>query len=76
MIKELSIKNYKCFPELNLQLKKLNILAGANAAGKSSVIQAFLLSYFSHFKCFSLDLPRKRFIDQLYFSRFFKRFMI
>lgn len=47
MIKELSIKNYKCFPELNLQLKKLNILAGANAAGKSSVIQAFLLSYAS-----------------------------
>ena len=44
MIKKFQIKNYKCFPELSLELKGMNILAGANAAGKSSVIQAFLLA--------------------------------
>ena len=44
MIKKFQIKNYKCFPELSLELKGMNILAGANAAGKSSVIQALLLA--------------------------------
>lgn len=45
MIKSFQIENYKCFPELSIALKKMNILAGANAAGKSSVLQALLLAY-------------------------------
>ncbi|MGO4945948.1 DUF3696 domain-containing protein [Blautia sp. Sow4_E7] len=45
MIKKFLIRNYKCFPELGISFKRMNILAGANAAGKSSVIQALLLAY-------------------------------
>lgn len=44
MLNEIGIRNYKCFPELNLKLSQMNVLSGANAAGKSSVIQALLLT--------------------------------
>ncbi len=40
---ELSILNYKCFESQVIQLGDLTILAGANAAGKSSTIQSLLL---------------------------------
>ena len=45
MIKNIILKNFKCFPEMSLELEKLTVLAGANAAGKSSIIQALLLVF-------------------------------
>ena len=44
MIKSIEIKNFKCFDNLRLPLSKLTILAGANAAGKSTVMKALLLA--------------------------------
>ena len=44
MIKSVEIKNFKCFDNLRLPLSKLTILAGANASGKSTVMQALLLA--------------------------------
>lgn len=38
-----SVKNFKCFKEKTFTLRKLNILAGSNGAGKSSLIQSLLL---------------------------------
>lgn len=43
MFGELKINNFKCFPKEKIDFKKLTIFAGANASGKSSVIQALLL---------------------------------
>lgn len=43
MIKELKIRNFKCCLESQVPMNKLTILAGANAVGKSSVIQSLLL---------------------------------
>lgn len=43
MINNLSIKNFKCFEDLNIELSCLNVFAGINSMGKSSVIQAILL---------------------------------
>lgn len=43
MIRELKIKNIKCFNELNIELEALNVLAGINSMGKSTVIQSLLL---------------------------------
>lgn len=43
MIEELRLINFKCFKDKVLSFKDLTILAGANAAGKSSVVQALLL---------------------------------
>ena len=44
MIKKIKLENFKCFPELELPLSELTILAGANAVGKSSIVQAILLA--------------------------------
>ncbi len=40
---KLNIKGFKCFVEHNFELNKITLLTGANASGKSSVIQALLL---------------------------------
>ena len=43
MIDQLRLTNFKCFSEDKINFRNLTILSGANAAGKSSVIQALLL---------------------------------
>lgn len=45
MISKIKMLNYKCFSNSKMDFSKLTILAGANAAGKSSIIQALLLAY-------------------------------
>ena len=42
MLTSLKLRNFKCFDEAKIDFSNLTILAGGNAAGKSSVIQAFL----------------------------------
>lgn len=43
MIRNLRIRNFKCFEAEEIRLGPLTVLAGANATGKSSVFQALLL---------------------------------
>lgn len=43
MIRELAVKNFKCFESLKLELKPLNILMGLNGMGKSTILQSLLL---------------------------------
>ena len=43
MIKQLQLKNFKCFDHNIVHFGGLNLLAGLNGTGKSSVIQALLL---------------------------------
>lgn len=43
MLKNLKINNFKCFDSLSIELSNLNVFAGINSMGKSSVIQAILL---------------------------------
>lgn len=40
-IKEITVKNFKSFSHLSLQLSSLNVLIGANAAGKSNLLELF-----------------------------------
>ena len=42
-IKELEIDNFKCFSKIRFEFGNLNLLAGSNGCGKSSVIQALLM---------------------------------
>lgn len=42
MIKAISLSNFKCFRTLSLELGALNVFAGMNGAGKSTVIQSLL----------------------------------
>jgi predicted ATPase len=44
MISALSIRNFKCFESLDLQLRPLTVLTGINGSGKSTVLQALLLA--------------------------------
>lgn len=43
MLKKITIKNIKCFEILELELESLNVLAGINSMGKSTIIQTLLL---------------------------------
>ena len=43
MISGLELKNFKCFENMQIDLKNVNVFAGVNGVGKSTVIQALLL---------------------------------
>ena len=42
MIREIELRAFKCFQKRQLPLRPLTLLTGLNAAGKSTVLQAFL----------------------------------
>lgn len=43
MIRQLELRHFKCFERLELPLRSLTVLSGANAAGKSTVVQPLVL---------------------------------
>lgn len=43
MLKQIDLKYFKCFGDIKLPLSNLTLLSGANASGKSSVLQALIL---------------------------------
>lgn len=43
MLNKLKVENFKCFDSLDLKLEKLNVFAGVNSMGKSTLIQSLLL---------------------------------
>ena len=43
MLRAIELDAFKCFTKLRLELRPLTLLAGVNAAGKSTVIQSLLL---------------------------------
>ncbi|MEO5366502.1 MAG: DUF3696 domain-containing protein [Magnetococcus sp. WYHC-3] len=43
MLSQLTLHNFKCFPNQPFRLARLNLLTGLNGTGKSSVLQALLL---------------------------------
>ena len=43
MLEQIDLRHFKCFEVLKLPLQPLTLLSGANASGKSSVMQAFAL---------------------------------
>jgi predicted ATPase len=40
-IKKITLKNFKSFKELSINLNNFNVLIGANNSGKSNFIQVF-----------------------------------
>ena len=43
MLNKIKVKNFKCFSDVTFEMGNLNLLAGSNGCGKSSMIQALLL---------------------------------
>lgn len=56
MICNLTIKNFKCFSNVDIAFKNLTLLTGVNGSGKSSVVQSLLLLRQSHFQSRLLDV--------------------
>lgn len=50
-IEKIILKNFKCHKSFETDMKKLNILTGGNASGKSSFVQALILAFKSWEKC-------------------------
>ena len=50
MIREVRIHNFKCFNQIILEMKNVNILTGINGMGKSTIIQSLLLLRQSYLK--------------------------
>lgn len=44
MINKILVNNFKCFQKSEIHFRKLTVLAGSNSVGKSSLLQALLLS--------------------------------
>lgn len=45
MIRHIRLDDFKCFHEAELQLSQLNVFAGSNGTGKSTVVQALLVLF-------------------------------
>lgn len=43
MIRNISLKNFKCFDKLSVECRELNLFTGINGMGKSTLIQALLM---------------------------------
>lgn len=65
-MKELIVKNYKCIKEKKINFSNLTVLAGGNGAGKSTVIQCFLLLAQSFQKKVTTDIPSLLYINDYY----------
>lgn len=44
MIRRISLRNFKCFEQIDVPFSALTVLSGINGSGKSSVLQALLLA--------------------------------
>src|SRR6266853_1964114 len=45
MIRRLGLRNFKCFANANVEFGRLNVLAGSNGTGKSTLVQALLVLF-------------------------------
>lgn len=60
-ISRVSLQNFKCFDELDLELSKITLLTGKNSSGKSSFVDAILAIFQSEFP-FYLS-PNGKYVD-------------
>ena len=65
-MKSLTIKNFKCFKEKTIEFSNLTVLAGSNGAGKSTVIQSFLLFAQSFERKDFENIPKRLYINDYY----------
>ena len=43
MLRKIAFKNYRCFEDSELDIRQIAIIVGNNNAGKSTVIEAYLI---------------------------------
>ena len=60
-INRISLRNFKCFEELDIELSKITLLTGKNSSGKSSFVDAMLAIFQSEYP-FYLS-PNGKYVD-------------
>lgn len=63
---KLKIKNFKCYEEEEIEFSNLTVLAGGNGAGKSTVIQTFLLVAQTLEKESYIETPKRLYLNDYY----------
>lgn len=58
MIKSIRLSNFKCFSDIKFEMENVNLLAGSNGCGKTSLVHALLL--------IRQSIEQNRSMDQLY----------
>jgi len=59
VLTNLKLRNFKCFGDANITLNNLTVLAGGNATGKSSIVQALLfLAYLAEHDKTDIDIRK------------------
>ncbi|MCA6367284.1 MAG: DUF3696 domain-containing protein [Cytophagales bacterium] len=58
----LKIRNFKCFTDVEIELRKLTVMVGVNGNGKSTAIQALLFLKHTINKCVYFDFPSKSYM--------------
>ena len=43
MLNRIKLKNFKCYQNIDLELRNLNIFCGVNSSGKSAIIQSIAM---------------------------------
>lgn len=72
MIKELSLKNFKCYANQTIDFKKINLLTGTNSSGKSTIIQSLKLFSMKANSQSTIDLRFKKDWDFIGFNELLK----
>ncbi len=67
-MRSLKIKNFKCFEDKTIEFSNLTVLAGGNGAGKSTVIQSFLLLSQSFNRKDFYNIPKIIYLNDYYCS--------
>ena len=60
-ISRISLQNFKCFEELDIQLSKITLLTGKNSSGKSSFVDAILAIFQSEYPYYLS--PNGKYVD-------------
>ena len=68
MIKKITVENFKCFDKISVDFKELNLFAGVNGMGKSTLIQAILLLRQTYEKYNSINHWRKIILNGRYIN--------
>lgn len=65
MINKFEISNFKCFSDISFEMGRLNLLAGSNGCGKSSVIHALLLlqQSYEHFNSLNRLIMHGKYVN-------------
>jgi len=63
---KLKVKNFKCYEEEEISFSNLTVLAGGNGAGKSTIIQSFLLVAQTLEKESYVETPKRLYLNDYY----------